>query len=778
MPTFLASQAETKLLGILSRSPGWASALGLSVVVGGLVTLFGWWFHVMPLAHWHLSLVAMNPLTAVGFVVLGLGIVTSCWYPDKRGARAFCGAAVTLLGIQQLLRYFGMVDLGIDQWFFADRLGDNRMAPNTAAALVISGLALLLLETRLRRGGVWLGELLALGTAAASMVSMVGYAYGAEALYRFSHWIPMAMNTALLFQAAALGLLFARPQRGVMRLLLSPTLGGIMARRMLPFAVLVPGLLGWIRLVGQRSGWFELEIGLAYSVAITMILFALVIIWSAWIVSRADQQRQEAAESLRRRSQEVFDLYNHAPCGYHSLDAQGRMIAMNDTELRWLGYTREEIVDRRDFASLLTPESRRVFVEQFEQFKKRGLISDLELTLVRGDGSHLPIILSATAIYDGQGDYLASRSTVFDATRLKKAEQDIRELNESLELRVRERTRQLAQANSELAQKSQENEMFVYSVSHDLRSPLVNLQGFSQELNLAAEELRSLLKGADLPAGIRQRSEQLLNEEVQTSLSFIQSAVIRLAGIIDALLKLSRVGRVEYQVGCVDLNQMLARIRDAAQQTIHQVEAQLILEDLPPARGDTTALEQVFANLVDNALKYRHPERPAVITVGSLDANGSSLPEKMRTYFVHDNGPGIPENQREKVFEVFRRLEPHRSSGEGMGLSIVRRIVERHGGTVWVESDVGEGTTFYLTLPIGDPATREVSEKAAELERSRKVTNGPSTGNASGNATVGSIRSSTSSLDMKELPRGPMKVSPYSPSPLGEFSEPDKDHTS
>jgi PAS domain S-box-containing protein len=712
----------------LSRYPGWDSLLGVLAALGGVFALLGWWLEMPVLTHWHLSRVAMNPLTAICFMVSGIGLAFASLSPDARNGRRFsaaCGMMVLSMATLQLLRFFEIADLSLDQWLFAAQLGDSRMAPNTAASFVVVGLSLLLLDFPLKLWGVSVGEGLAIFTAVVSMVSIVGYTYGAESLYRFSHWIPMAMNTALIFQVISLGLLFARPQRGVMRLVLSPTLGGLMARRLLPFAVIVPGLLGWIRLVGQRYGWFDMEIGLAYSVASTMVMFALVIIWSAWVVCKVDQERQEADESLRRRSQEVFDLYNHAPCGYHSLNGAGLIIAMNDTELRWLGYTREEIVGRRSFTDLLTPSSKLVFLEAFERFKREGSISDLDFTLIRGDGSHIPVILSATAIYDSRGNYLASRSTVFDAGRLRQAEREVRRLNETLELRVQERTQQLARANAELAQKSQENETFVYSVSHDLRSPLVNLQGFSKELSLAAEALRELLRDSRIPEEVRERGYQILDEDVQPSLQFIQSAVIRLGGIIDALLRLSRVGRVEYQPTMVDLNKVLIRIREAANRSIQQSGARLELEDLPPAWGDVTALELVFANLIDNAVKYLDPQRPGLITVGSLPPTTTGTGEEMRIYFVRDNGIGIPDNQREKIFHAFRRLEPNRSPGEGMGLSIVRRIVERHGGTIWVESHHGEGSQFFVSLRESPPDDDSPGFRASDLRAVDRPAGGP-----------------------------------------------------
>ena len=277
------------------------------------------------------------------------------------------------------------------------------------------------------------------------------------------------------------------------------------------------------------------------------------------------------------------------------------------------------------------------------------------------------------------------------------ASRALRQLNEELEQRVADRTIELAQTNRQLAQKNEENETFVYSVSHDLRSPLVNLQGFSQELTLVGQDLRDLLGENAVPVTVQERGLHLLNGEMAQSIQFIQIGVGRLSSIIDSLLRLSRVGRVEYQLQWVDLNPVAARVVAALHTTIVERGATVTLADLPPVWADPTAVEQIFANLIGNALNYLDPRRPGVVHVGSeatKPGEGSG-----HTYFVKDNGLGIAELHRIKLFHAFQRLHPEVAKGEGMGLAIVRRMVERHGGKIWVESAVGVGSTFFVAFP-------------------------------------------------------------------------------
>jgi PAS domain S-box-containing protein len=530
-----------------------------------------------------------------------------------------------------------------------------------------------------------------------------------------------------------------------------------------------------------------------------------------------------ALERANLSSQEARDLFNLAPCGYHSVDPQGTIVAMNRTELDWLGYKAEEVVGRMKLPDLLTDQGKRDFDQKLAVLKQRGEISNLEYDLIRKDGTTMPVLLTSKAVTDADGNFVSSRTTLFDNTERKRAEtlirlyadivnrspvglvvwrledvaasrslrlvmsnpeasnslgidvkslegksiveafpgiselelktyadvvrtgirreigellyqdervapnywrvqafplpdhcvgvtfeninerkrsaEEIRQLNADLDRRVRERTAELADANRDLSAKNQENEMFVYSVSHDLRSPLVNLQGFSIELEKGCQALAALIADPAVPEDLRTRGKTLLEGKMAKSLGFIKSAVMRLSGIIDALLRLSRAGRVEYHMDHIDLNSLLSTIVDASQTTIAEKKATVHVEHLPELIGDRTAIEQVFANLIGNALVYLDPNRPGLIEVGFQCTNSDVGLDAGGVYFVKDNGLGIAEAHRQKIFQVFQRAHPGVGKGEGIGLAIVARIVERHRGRVWVESTVGQGSTFFVWLP-------------------------------------------------------------------------------
>jgi signal transduction histidine kinase len=298
-------------------------------------------------------------------------------------------------------------------------------------------------------------------------------------------------------------------------------------------------------------------------------------------------------------------------------------------------------------------------------------------------------------------DEIAALDAVLHQTgsRLREADSE----QASLKTRLQARARELAGVNEELRQETQDNEMFIYSVSHDLRSPLVNLQGFSKELQVSCDELGGIVSQAGLPEAEHRRMAHILDGDVHESLYYLRTAVTRAAAIIEALLRISRAGRLEYQWQRVSVGRVVGRVVDALQGAINQRSATVTVRELPPAWGDPAAVEQIFSNLIGNALNFLDPARHGRIEVGALEAEAVDETEppavRMRTYYVRDNGLGIPAAYLSKVFRAFQRLHGDVASGDGIGLAVVRRTVERHGGRVWVESAEGAGSTFFVVLP-------------------------------------------------------------------------------
>jgi PAS domain S-box-containing protein len=405
---------------------------------------------------------------------------------------------------------------------------------------------------------------------------------------------------------------------------------------------------------------------------------------------------------MRLPPERLAEILDIAEDGIVTVNARHQIVLFTRGAARLFGYAPDEVLGQP--LDLLLPERFRPgHGRQVGEFA-RGPVAARPMgerrTVFgrRKDGTEFPV--EATISRLDAGGELFLTAIIRDAADRKKYEDALRRLNQDLEERVRARTAELAERNLQLTQKTEENEMFVYSVSHDLRSPLVNLEGFSEELRMAVRDLQALLADERVPADLRARADALCESGVRESVGFVRAAVGRLGRIIDALLRLSRAGRVVYQSQPLDVAAIARRVVDAMRRTAGERKAEVVVGALPPAWGDPTAVEQVLANLVGNALNYLDPARPGKVEVGAVAGD----PAAARTYFVRDNGIGIPPAYHGKLFQALQRLHPDKAPGEGIGLAIVRRVLERLGGTIRVESaGAGAGTTFYFTLPAPPP---------------------------------------------------------------------------
>ncbi len=249
--------------------------------------------------------------------------------------------------------------------------------------------------------------------------------------------------------------------------------------------------------------------------------------------------------------------------------------------------------------------------------------------------------------------------------------------------------------NRELMDKNKELEQIVYVASHDLRSPLVNIQGFSKELDQAFKRILSGLHSEDVPPAVKERLALTLEEDVPEALQFIFASTAKMDALLSGLLRLSRLGRAALTIQELDMNKLMANIAGAFEFQLKEAKVTLQIEYLPSCLGDETQINQVFSNLVDNGLKYLDPNRPGLIKISGHKKEGKVV------YCVADNGIGIAPEHQDKIYEIFHRLDPAASSGEGLGLTIVRKILDRHGGEIWLESEPGRGSKFFVSLPSG-----------------------------------------------------------------------------
>jgi len=309
--------------------------------------------------------------------------------------------------------------------------------------------------------------------------------------------------------------------------------------------------------------------------------------------------------------------------------------------------------------------------------------NNLRLLFITLAGAVLIVLIGAASIF------LVQRSR----RESEQARRTVEATNANLQQIVEYRTADLTEANEEI-------QRFAYIVSHDLRSPLVNIMGFTGELESLRQDIfdemqKLVAEMARLNALSPNETETVekLGKDFDEAIRFIKTSIANMDRLINAVLKLSREGRRQFNPETIDMGAMLTTISETVAHRATELGATIAVDQLPPVESDRLAVQQVFANLIDNALKYGRAGEATQITVSGRTAGSKVL------YDVRDNGRGIDPRDHQRVFELFRRSGPQDRPGEGIGLAHVRALVRRLGGTMTLSSELGKGSTFTVTLP-------------------------------------------------------------------------------
>lgn len=342
-----------------------------------------------------------------------------------------------------------------------------------------------------------------------------------------------------------------------------------------------------------------------------------------------------------------------------------------------------------------------MIAEEERLFRLRSANADRSQTLaasMTGIGSGLVVLLALISVW------LVRRS----ARARDDAETRLRDANLNLESTVDERTADLREANDEI-------QRFAYIVSHDLRSPLVNIMGFTSELEELGKDIFRRIGGltgvpaggppvdiADIPLD---GPDKQMSADFSEALGFIKSSIARMDRLISAILNLTREGRREFQPEKIDARDFIEAIVSSLAHQAAEAQAEIHIEPLPNIVSDRLALEQIFSNLIDNAIKYLKNGVPGEIRIRGRTKLGYAIFE------INDNGRGIDPKDHQRIFDLFRRAGTQDKPGQGIGLAHVRALVRRLGGTMSVSSELNAGSTFTITLPISWNASNRNADK-------------------------------------------------------------------
>jgi PAS domain S-box-containing protein len=638
-----------------------AAIAGLCAVIGGAGALLGWMINVPRLTDWRNDGISMFPNTAVCAVLCGLSLLINAARPTR--AIALLACLVILIAGLTLIEHVTGVSLRIDTLLFHRTWGQRaaaapmRMGPPATISFLMLGTALLLLGlSRPARGGV--AALLGVGVVAISMLSVIGYLYGAHQMYSIPRVTAIAQQTASVILILGIGVIASVSERMPMRSILQSGTAGMLARRALPVLFIISLTLGWARVWIERVGLVDTEFGTAMRTLVELALLSSLLWWAVEMVGSHERALTQSEAEVRRQSRQLATFLETAAICLHRVGPDGTILWANDAELQTLGYARDEYVGR-NIADFHVDQD--VIADILARLHRGEKLFEREARMRCRDGEIKIVLIDSSVLWD-QGRFVHTQCFTRDITQSRAAEAALREAKEA----------------AEAANIAKDN--FVATLSHELRTPLTPVLA-----TLSAWE-----NAADFPPSLRD-DMQMVRRNIDLE-----------ARLIDDLLDLTGIVRGKFTLNLepLDVHELM---RTVVRMYRGELEAgrftvtQRLAATNCIVRGDPGRLQQVFWNVLKNAVKFT--PQGGQIEVSTRNADDGDRVQIL----VRDNGLGI---SREALARLFRPFEQgsdeivKRYGGLGLGLTIARSLLIAHGGEIAAESDgLGSGATFILTLP-------------------------------------------------------------------------------
>lgn len=418
-------------------------------------------------------------------------------------------------------------------------------------------------------------------------------------------------------------------------------------------------VIGFIDCLSQVEGYFAVEdLQLLSSLATQ----AAIAIQNAHLHEDEIRSR-EFFNSVVRDSADPITVINN----------QRNIIYWNEAAEALYGYSADEVLGSQIDVFIPEPEYekwKKIDAEIIDEKKKGSYVT----TRCRKDGTFVQVNLTLSPVLDDEGNVVAIAGMHKDLSEQKKTEEA------------------LAGLNRELDEKNKDLETVFSVASHDLRSPLVNIQGYSKELDYIIKDITVIIEEEKDIKTLKEKLQAFLQEEIPETLGFLLAGAARMDALLSGLLRYSRLGYAAVNLETIDMNQIVQSIAAAMEYQVKEAEADFEMMDLPVCCSDPVLVNQVFSNLMDNALKYLDDSRKGKICVSGRIEGETAV------YCVRDNGIGISKDHQEKIFEIFHRLGSNSSPGEGLGLTLALRILDKLNGKIWLESELGKGSKFYVSL--------------------------------------------------------------------------------
>jgi PAS domain S-box-containing protein len=623
------------------------------------------------IASYGAGFIPMAPATSLVFLINSFVYCILQFRREKFYYKIIAGIVIILLLsflFIVLIHSFNNSWPDIEKIFVLDSIKKNnmqigKMSPVTAVSFFIVSFVSLLLLIR-KDLMLEIAAVASIIIVILSSVILIGYWYRSPLLYQ-SSIIPVALPTAICMNLSGILLItMCKDESKLLKLFTGGSVRSRLLRGFLPAVIAVALLEGWVNSV-LLPHWHMDNLALAAS--LSAIFTTSIIIIVVFVISNQIGGTIDRAESALSESETRFRiLFEWAPLGYQSLDSEGIILDVNHAWLNMLGYKKDEVIGRW-FGDFISNDEDEPFCRSFEILKRENIINDKILKLQHKTGDVRIILLNGKIAYDDNLKFKQTHCILHDITEKMKAEELLKQINIELEDRVAERTALLEKANKEL-------DSFSYSVSHDLRSPLRHITGFIEMFRLEAGDM--------------------LNDKAKHYMDVIDESARKMSQLIDDLLSFSRMGRTSLSSSHINLNNLVIDVLNDFSDDILDYKISVVRNSLPAIKGDRAMLRVVYVNLISNAIKFSKKKANPEIILGHEIIDG------MDTFFVRDNGVGFNMEYAPKLFGLFQRIHNDRDfSGTGIGLAMVKNIIERHNGRIWAESEPDKGACFYFVLP-------------------------------------------------------------------------------
>jgi len=630
--------------------------------------LVGWLLGVDALKRVVPGAVSMNPATALGFIAAAWALAAATFSGSRFPiAGRIAGGAVVLLGVLRLLGYMTDSDIRIDRLLFADRLDTgepfpNQIAPNTALLFVLVGIGLITLDVEIRRR--WRpAEFLAHACGFVATVAILGYAYGVRSFYGVGVFIPMAIHTALAFLLLGLGMLTARPQRGLVRMVIGNTGGGMILRRLLPAVLLIPPVLGWFAISGERMRLFPSAVGVALFAGAIMAALAVLVCFSAWSIDRVDAARHQAEKALSESERKLQAILDNAPAVIYVKSVDGRFTLVNGEFERLVRRGREDVLGRTDH-DLFPEQAADTFRGNDLRVIESGRPMEFEEHAGWDESGARTFISLKFPLYNGGLEPYAVCAILTEISERNRVAEELRRAKEAADAGNR--------AKSE----------FLAGMSHELRTPLNGVIGMLE-----------LLLRADL------------SPEHRRFAWLAKSSGDMLLALISDVLDFSKIeaGKVELESAEFDLHYLVENVGGSFASRASTKGLKLVCGVHPNVprlvRGDSGRIQQILTNLVGNAIKFTECGEVVLRVVNESESETAATVR----FSVSDTGIGIAPERTDRLFQVFSQVDSsttRKYGGTGLGLAICKQLVDLIGGEIGVQSEPGRGSTFWFVLKL------------------------------------------------------------------------------